>query len=216
MHPFMYSKGFVHRAKTLRNNKSRNIRVLYAGSRGGGSHALLTARFGVDSREDALQYVRNSAAISHFVVQELGDLAEDHRRDILLAVREIVDIPQEQLLEAMSRSSFFLALPGWIVPFSHNLTEAMSVGAVPILQYASLLPIPLRDGENCLTYSHLSDLDKVVDRALKMSEIEIARVRTNVIDYYDRYLSTTAVKKIVNDCKSETIALMGEQNSVLP
>ncbi|MEO5580209.1 MAG: hypothetical protein ABIR58_06080 [Gemmatimonadaceae bacterium] len=114
----------------------------------------------------------------------------------------------------MSNASFFLALPGWIMPQSHNLTECMSVGAVPILEYASFLGQPLQDGVNCLVYSGLEHLEVVIKQAIKMPEDRIEDMRRNVLEYYDKVLSMAAVAALVRNCTSGVITVMAEAASV--
>jgi len=158
--------------------------------------------------------MKPGSRISHSLVLSRGQLEEQYSAGILLAIRELCDIPQERLLEAMSNASFFLALPGWMVPQSHNLTECMSVGSVPILEYAAFLAHPLRDGVNCLVYKDLDHLEMVVDRVLGMHEDRIEEMRQNVLSYYNEVLSPVAVAACVRDCASGVITVMAEQASV--
>lgn len=214
MHPFMHSRGYVLDAPALSQKRRRPVRMFYAGSRGA-SDLLLTRCFGVTPRERVLSHIMEPGSrISHSLMLSRGQLAEEYSAGILLAIRETCDIPQERLLEAMSNASFFLALPGWIVPQSHNLTECMSVGSVPILQYASFLAQPLHDGVNCLVYNDLDHLEMVIDRARGMHEDSIEEMRQNVLKYYDEILSPVAVAGRVRDCTSGVITVMAEQASV--
>ncbi len=100
------------------------------------------------------------------------------------------------------------------MPQSHNLTECMSVGSVPILQYASFLAHPLHDGVNCLVYNDLDHLEVVIERARGMPEDRIEEMRQNVLKYYDEVLSPVAVAACVRDCTSGVITVMAEQASV--
>src|SRR5205823_2507023 len=56
-------------------------------------------------------------------------------------------------LRFIGACDFFLAPPGCAMPLSHNLIEAMSLGAIPILNYGDYLDPPLRDGVDCLAFS---------------------------------------------------------------
>ena len=213
MHPLMYSRGLVHQASGLRANRERQIQVLFAGSQGS-SDRLLKERFGVIPREDVLTHLQQSARVEHVLLKHHRELSHQYPDRVLLAIREVCDIPQDELLQTLSRARFFLALPGWIMPPAHNLTECMAVGAVPILQYGSLLPQPLTDGVNCLVYRSLSHLEEVILFALQMSASEAEKMSRQVIEYYDAYLSPEAVADAVRNCTSPTIGLVAEETSV--
>ncbi len=212
MHPFMYSKGIIKEVATLGTRGSRPIRMLYAGSRGS-SHPRLTQFFDVIPREDVLSHLFESSCVRPQILQAGVDL-DACNADLLLCVRELCDVPQEILLRVMSSASFFLALPGWVMPMSHNLTECMSAGSIPILQYASCLAHPLTPEVNCLAFGSLIELDHVMRRALSMPESEIARLRKNVLRHYDEFLSPAAVVKNIRLCETGLMALMTEQVSV--
>ncbi|ALD21556.1 glycosyltransferase [Hymenobacter sp. DG25A] len=93
----------------------------------------------------------------------------------------------------LAKCNFFLGCPGYIQPLCHNLVEAMSVGTIPILEYGDYLNPTLEDGVNCISFSGEEDLIKKIRQALRMTDEEIARMRNNVIKYYDQHLSLTAV-----------------------
>jgi hypothetical protein len=213
MHPFMYSRGLIAESTSLRGNRERPIHVLFAGSRGS-SHSLLKDSFDVLPREDALSFIQESTRVKHAVLQQHAGLAERYPDRVLLAIREVCGIPQEMLLGSLSRARFFLALPGWIMPPAHNLTECMAVGTIPILQYASLLPPPLTDGVNCLVYRTLSELEDKILAALQMPADDVEKMSRQVIDYYDAHLSPQSVAAAVRDCRSPTIGLVAEETSV--
>ncbi len=162
-----------------------------------------------------MQHVRAPhSRIAHTMLTTLRQLDTEHCDRVLVAIREVCDVPQERLLPTMSSASFFLALPGWIMPQSHNLTECMSVGAVPILEYDSFLRPPLQDGVNCLSYRGLAQLEAVIDHAMKMPEYRIEEMRRNVLEYYDENLSMAAVAALVRNCTSGVITVMAEEASV--
>jgi hypothetical protein len=114
---------------------------------------------------------------------------------VLVIVRDPSDTTRKHILEGpeylsfLGECSFFLAPPGFRMPFCHNLVEAMSVGAIPILGYGGWLDPPLRDGVDALRFSTLDDLDSTIERALAANEDEIRRLRTGVLAYYDEHLS---------------------------
>jgi glycosyltransferase involved in cell wall biosynthesis len=120
---------------------------------------------------------------------------------VFVIVRTPEDTTRKHLLQGraylsfLQRCSFFLAAPGFRMPLCHNLVEAMSVGAVPIVSYGDWLDPPLRDGVDCLGYSTLQELETTIERALAMPEDEIARLRSGVLAYYAEHLSVESLAR---------------------
>lgn len=100
-----------------------------------------------------------------------------------------VKISIQDWLPFLASADFFLACPGVSIPFSHNAIEAMSVGTIPILNYAQSFSPALEDGKNCIAFTTEANLLKRLDEVLAMSEEEIAALRQNVISYYETNLN---------------------------
>jgi hypothetical protein len=92
----------------------------------------------------------------------------------------------------LTRSDFFLSPPGWVMPHSHNIIEAMTAGAIPITNYGHLFYPPLRDGIDCLAFTSLDDLVEVIQRAIAMPTPEVEELRRGVIAYYRDHLQPSA------------------------
>ena len=120
-------------------------------------------------------------------------------------------------LNHLSTCRFFLACPGMTMPMCHNIIEAMSVGAIPITQYAEEFYPPLINGENCLTFENEVDAQEKILYALTLSDEVVATMSKLVIDYYEQHLSPASfVQKIENDKSTENVITMNvEQLSVL-
>jgi hypothetical protein len=84
---------------------------------------------------------------------------------------------------------YFLCPPGWCMPISHNLIEAMQCGAIPILNYPQILTPPLQHGENCLAFSNIDEFKQLVRLALAMPQEQIVKMRAAVLTYFDQYLA---------------------------
>lgn len=97
-------------------------------------------------------------------------------------------IPTENWLEHLSNCSFFLSPPGVNIPFSHNLVEAMSVGAIPITNYNHLFCPPLENNIHCLSFQDKESLEIAIKNALSMDEQSIAKMSKNVSRYYNQYM----------------------------
>lgn len=92
-------------------------------------------------------------------------------------------------LNALALSDFFLAPPGVIMPMSHNIIEAMSVGTIPITNYAKWFNPPLKNGIHCITFQTVEEEKLAIETAKKMSSEKREEMRQNVINYYETYLN---------------------------
>ena len=104
-------------------------------------------------------------------------------------------ITNSNWLNTLSETDFFLACPGFIQPMCHNVIEGLSVGSIPILEYAEMFNPPLKHGIDALVFSGLEDLKTKVRLALNMQPEEIYKLRVNVLKYYDNYLAPSAVAR---------------------
>lgn len=116
-------------------------------------------------------------------------LASDAAQDFVMFETQRTKIPGERWIDALAKADFFLACPGVGMPLCHNLIETMAAGAVPILQYAAYLPVPLRDGIDCLGFRSADELAGVVARVLAMSPEEVRPLRAGVRAYYEAHLA---------------------------
>lgn len=108
-------------------------------------------------------------------------------------------LSQTKYLQTIAESHFFLCAPGFLMPFSHNLYEAMSCGTIPIIEYNELLNPPLINKVNCISFRGKEGLLQAVDYALKMDKEIMKLMKENVIDYYEKHLAPAAfIKKITN------------------
>lgn len=131
------------------------------------------------------------------------DLYDNGIKDIILIDRKIFNIPHELLRPTMADHAFFLAPAGVIMPLCHNLTEAMSVGCIPILQHGHLLEPPLVHGHDCLSYSNEEELVHVIMSIPSLDERTIATMRGNVLSYYLDHLTPRAVVSAIRRSADE-------------
>lgn len=190
-HPVFYASGHFQTARTLRSG-DRARRIFFAGSIDHASYSR-GFNFPIMRRGEVFDtiYDRFARCIS-------ADLNE--KNDItIIATRDTADtvtkhkIDPDGFLAALSQSDFFICPPGWLMPHCHNMVEAMSVGAIPITNYAHYISSPLVDGVNCLTFSNEQTLVTAIERARNMSAGDIAQMRAAVLAYYDTNLEPAAV-----------------------
>jgi hypothetical protein len=194
MHPNMYRYGYFRRAGALAGNAERTIPVLFAGNaaRAAYSGGAVAKVFGKLDRPAVLEAL--DAAFLPQIVRTLpGDSRPRGETPVVVCEASSCYIPQDTFLETLSRCAFFLAAPGDAVPMCHNAVEAMSVGAVPILNYPEQFHPPLEHGVNCLAFATAEDLSRRVRDALSMTAERVAALRRGALAYYGRYLRPEAV-----------------------
>lgn len=81
---------------------------------------------------------------------------------------------QQDYIEHLQKSSFFLCLPGYIMPPCHNLYESMCLGCVPILHesYHKHLPSAVQSATRHFLYSDLHQLKKLAN-AIQKGELAL-------------------------------------------
>jgi hypothetical protein len=117
--------------------------------------------------------------------------AQGNTNDIVISQ---IKTKEENWLRILSKSDFFICPPGVFIPLCHNCIEAMSVGAIPILEYNDMFYPHLEHLVNCLQFSNADELQAVVEKALAMTQAEIDCMRKNVLNYYDEHLSVINIK----------------------
>jgi hypothetical protein len=101
---------------------------------------------------------------------------------IVLVIREKFSLSKQDYASVLSVSDFFLALPGIYNPISHNLTESIHSGAIPICQYIPLYDPKLTD--LCLEYKNEGELIAVIKKALFEEDMDlINKLRTGLENY---------------------------------
>jgi hypothetical protein len=123
-------------------------------------------------------------------------------------------LPQDHYFEALRECDFVLSPPGWCMPVSHNLIEAMFCGAIPITNGGAFMAEPLKNGETCLEFRNAEGLVSVIERALAMNAGEVARTRQVVRDYYERFLDSKAFGEKLLRSESARVLVNAEENSV--
>ena len=195
-HPNFYQAGLDLAAPGMRD-RSRLIRIFFSGTV---DRITYTERFEFP--------ILDRATIIDFVREEFGaQVAMNAAPGNPAAVRPIqlmvtCDVRDTtakhrfspgEYLDVLSRTEFVLAPPGYRVPTCHNLIEAMSVGAIPITNYAECMFPPMQHGVNCLTFSSLDGLRSAIQTALTMSTAEAAELRCGVVAFYETFLAREAV-----------------------
>jgi hypothetical protein len=123
-------------------------------------------------------------------------------------------LSQDHYFEALQECDFVLSPPGWCMPVSHNLIEAMFCEAIPITNGGAFMGEPLDDRKNCLEFEDAEGLVSVIERALAMDEREVERMRWEVLNYYERFLEPKAFVELAMQFNSSRILVNAEEHSV--
>ncbi|MFH5803254.1 glycosyltransferase [Alienimonas sp. DA493] len=100
-------------------------------------------------------------------------------------------IGADEWLASLAEADFFLAPPGYRIPFSHNLTEALAVGTVPITNYGHLMRPALTDRE-ALLFNTPEQLTERLREALAMPVDQRRAMGRAAAAYYDAHLAPAA------------------------
>ena len=218
MHPDVYDSDLYKSIPTLREVK-KSIKVFFGGNTGVGYGNLdIPKFFGKITRNEIVAYLEEFSD-----KDKLINITTEEEANLLLSGKyfEIVSAKKplftlENWLEVLARSNFYIALPGFSMPFSHNVVEAMSVGTIPILQYPEMFTPPLTNLVDCLSFDSKSDLIDKINLALNLNTEKILAMRENVLKYYDENLEPeTAVDKLFDKLPTvRKLYLNAEHNSV--
>jgi hypothetical protein len=109
----------------------------------------------------------------------------DHRGGELQPKRFL---PRRAYLHTLRRTAFVLCLPGWCMPISHSLIEALYCGAIPITNAHTWMHPPLRHGIEALIFETTNEFHAAIEEAQAMPPLRVAAMRRAVTIYYRNYL----------------------------
>lgn len=191
MHPNVYRSYFAGTVHYWRHYP-KSVRMFFAGN-------ISRRRYGQRSRLHGNKLTR--ADILDAIVQEFPQhaLVVDHPDEL----RSIITVGyhpgllvfdatksrlgREDWFPCLCRCEYFLALPGVVMPVSHNIVEAMALGCVPVCNYPEWFSPRLVHGENVLTFDDLESLGQAVETVLHADPATTLRLRAGALDYYDAY-----------------------------
>ncbi len=150
-------------------------------------------------------------------LQNLNNFYESELENkIILLNRLKINVPMDELRHWLAKFDFYFALPGVIMPFSHNIIEAMSVGCIPFVQqsYADLFKPPLLNNIQVITFTNFNDLEDKINYLFNLDIHKIELMRNEVYTYYYNYLTPNKVVEKLENIDFKNIYLQAEHYSV--
>lgn len=216
-HPSMYHHRFWNLPIPL---KTRKQSIFMAGNFEEKSYRNIEMfNFKINSRIEVYKFLDSQNVLTTFLERKSFNnfFKSNSDKKCILLDRTIFEISMENLRNILGQFSFFLALPGYIMPYAHNLVEAMSIGTIPLIQkeYAEIVHPPLQHQVNAIIFTDLPDLLEKMDFAYNLSEDLLTSMKNNVLTYYQKYLTPRAVINQLVSKNHKKIYLQAEQQSVL-
>ena len=202
MHPKFYNKNYWN--KDIKRSGKRKKSIFMVGNFGNKFYSEYTATpFKSEGRLEVFQHLHKENMLKEINSWfELNDfLKSDDDNVCIILDSNKINIDMGELRNLINGFYFYLALPGSVMPFSHNIIEAMSVGSIPIIhsEYAKMMSPEIKHLKNAIVYDNLEDLSNKIKLAYNLSENELIDLSKNTKEYYNLHLTPKAVvNKIVN------------------
>lgn len=208
-HPNTYKRFNIKSKEKLNNvlfaneeNNQNAYKIVFAGSTNGEDYNNIKDNFiELIDRNTIFNEIR-----AHFNSMISVDYRKKENKSILISDSlNAIRINEIDLFKIFKNSDFFIAPPGFEMPFCHNLYEAMSCGLIPIIQYSDYLYPNLENDINCLTFASVSELQECINKCLHMESSQIKKMKANVLKYYKNHMLPSAfVNKIENQEEKTT------------
>lgn len=190
VHPYIGAR--IKLPHPYRIDKERKARIFFGGNTTEHRYSknVIGENYGMLTRREMLAVTIGAVGDGiHRPKDAIAWLSSGDFHPFVMFETQTGGIPRDRWIDALASADFFLACPGVYMPLCHNLIEAMAGGAIPILQYASYLTVPLGNRVNALTFHDAASLREAVETALCMSRDEVMLMRANVHDYYQKHLA---------------------------
>lgn len=193
MHPLVYERGIDESIGELRKGR-RPLRIFfYFANLENYEKNDMRDLFGKLNRKEVGETVLAMLGAAPIeVISTSEELDKIDAGETSFAVVDNVRIQFEDWLPTLAKADFFIAAPGVLMPYCHNLIEAMAVGTIPITEYPEMWSPPLTDGVNCIAYSGSSGLQEKIREVLAMDDERISEMRRAVFEYYDKWFEPRA------------------------
>lgn len=219
-YPAMYFKGLE--LPPIIEARSRKNSIFMSGNIDERYYDKISASpfFSIPSRRKVYKHLKNSSGL-YFEVRSYDDLSNFIRSDIdekilMINCSEHFRIPIREVKNILVNFNFYLGLPGVVMPQSHNIIEAMSVGCIPVIHstYAKTFEPPLMHLQNALIYEDLDEIEELIKKAFKLDLNLIQELQDQVLKYYTENLSPKAVVNRIEKNEFSKIYIQAEAASL--
>ncbi len=217
MHPLFYSKKLWN--VSIDYNQNRKTSIFMVGNLDINAYAKeRMTLFNTCGRIEIIEYLKSRDKVTSIgsALELENFIASDNDQTCLIIDRKDFSIGMPDLRKKLGQFYFYLTLPGVCMPFSHNLIEALSVGAIPIIQksYAKLMIPKLVHMKNAIIFDDLEDLIPKMEFSYRLTDNQKLELVKNVLNYYNSYLTPSSVVNTMIQNKPTPIYLQAEHNSV--
>jgi len=157
----------------------------------------------------------------YFKLNIIDDLFEfingkNDKKVIIVNTLEAFRIDLKSLPSVLKSFNFYLAMPGIVIPQSHNLIEAMACGCIPIIhaEYAKLMRPCLIHNKNSFVFENLTELDDLMEKIFSMPLEKIEKMREEVFYYYNTFLSPKSIVSTIESKDFDKIYIQAENLSL--
>jgi hypothetical protein len=211
MHPAHVTHDLERRLGEYRSRKS-NMRIFFSGDTRGYTRNRIRYPKAKLPRLEIINTILERMDGEVLQVKEVSVLNglknEAYIKKCVIVDTNEIWVDERDWLGYLAMADFFLSPPGIVMPMCHNVIEAMAVGSIPISNYPEWFTPGLTHMENCIAFDDHDDLIIKLKRALAMDEEEIARMRTNVLDYYETYLRPDTFVHRIESSKDNIITVL--------
>ncbi|NND96670.1 MAG: hypothetical protein HKN47_05000 [Pirellulaceae bacterium] len=194
MHPKVLEFSDAGNLHGCRQNANR-AGILFSGTqRAKYARPNMSRQFDVLNRMEILETLRKSFSgrVVDSAANQVGSQVKNEADKPIPIVLPGPDAPRIEVhdwLPTLAEHQFFVCCPGVAQPLCHNLVESMSVGTIPIIEYADRIRPVLQDGVNAICFSGPQGLRDAIARIDAMSAAEIRRMSVAVGEFYDQHLA---------------------------
>ena len=211
LHPHHNTPDLKRRLQQYRSTR-KNMKIFFSGDTKGYSQNRIQYPKEKLPRLTIINTILERLGDQVLLVNESSDL--NNLRDAAYVNKcVIVDtnniwVESKNWMDDIARADFFLSPPGIVMPMCHNIIEAMSVGTIPVTNYPEWFDPDLRHMENCIVFDDSEDLIKKIQLAMKMGDAQRAKMRKNVIDYYETHLKAEVFIHRLESSKARVLPVL--------
>ncbi len=214
MHPWTLRELPTQSLDGMRETQRKKCLVLFAGcQRPKYGSPWMENEFNILNRLDVLATVRSHFAprvLDQFPNGSSSQLSENKSVDSMVFLDSAKStISASDWLPTLAMARFFLCGPGGRQPICHHLTEAMSVGTIPILEYGDRVHPNLEDGINAIRFQGREGLVDAINRVISMPVSEQKAMSQRVVSFYEQNLSGKSFMQrlLRNEIRGEELAM---------